>query len=463
MEAERQAPDPMERNPARMELQQVRDYMERHFAEPLSIAALAQLAGLRPKYFVTAFKKTFGQSAIAWLTSLRIGRAKRYLLETDWRMRDIAQKVGYSDEFYFSRKFKKETGLSPSDFVKKRKTRIAACTPSMIGQLLALRVVPVTAPLDPKWTPYYYLTCRSDIEAPLPYDSLQSDDWRQWLQARPDAIIGDERLPVPVRQQLEQAAPALFLPAGTMHWRDQLRHIAHFLSRDDIGRDWLQRYDRKAALARERLAPVIGRATVATLRLCGETLYLYRNRGMHDVLFGDLQLRPAHSPESGNLDNSALDNRFAGNPFAINGCLDDVPSGTAECASRIDGFTSSAATGHSGVDEFKQGEAVASFTGCNTAISLEQLSRLDPDRILIVVCPEPHSRASWLSLQHNTAWNELKAARSGHIHPIPSDPWLEYSAVALSRMVDEMLLLFTGYNPKQTMDNVHGGRGWLPL
>ncbi|MOA56823.1 HTH-type transcriptional activator Btr [compost metagenome] len=85
-----------------------------------------------------------------------------------------------------------------------------------------------------------------------------------------------------------------------------------------------------------------------------------------------------------------------------------------------------------------------------------QLRELDPKRILLLVCPEAESRAYWLELQHNKDWRGLNAVRNGHVYPIPSDPWFEYSAVAVNRMLNETLLLLTGHCPSLPMDNVHG-------
>jgi ABC-type Fe3+-hydroxamate transport system substrate-binding protein len=92
----------------------------------------------------------------------------------------------------------------------------------------------------------------------------------------------------------------------------------------------------------------------------------------------------------------------------------------------------------------------------NRRLTLSELNELHPDRMLVLVCPEAASRIYWLTLQHDPEWLRLKAVQSGCVHPIPSDPWLEYSAFSVSRMLDEMLLLFTGYCPSAAADTVHG-------
>lgn len=88
-------------------LKDIRNYIAKHHHQPLTIDHLAFISGLSSSYFGEAFKKEFGQSATDYLTELRIGHAKQLLRDTDLLLRDIASKVGYSDEFYFSRKFKR--------------------------------------------------------------------------------------------------------------------------------------------------------------------------------------------------------------------------------------------------------------------------------------------------------------------------------------------------------------------
>ncbi|MFC4098906.1 helix-turn-helix domain-containing protein [Paenibacillus xanthanilyticus] len=119
---------------ARMSMDEVRAYIISHYHEPLSIELLAQLAGLSPNYFGEAFKKATGRSVMDYVTGLRISRAKQLIRETDLYMREVAISVGYSDEYYFSRKFKKEVGVSPSAFGRSARQRFAVLSASSIGR-----------------------------------------------------------------------------------------------------------------------------------------------------------------------------------------------------------------------------------------------------------------------------------------------------------------------------------------
>lgn len=80
------------------------------------VSDLARLCGLSAPHFFRCFKRATGSSPIAWLRRERINQAKRHLIETADPLADIAERVGYSDPFYFSRDFKHMTGHSPSEF-----------------------------------------------------------------------------------------------------------------------------------------------------------------------------------------------------------------------------------------------------------------------------------------------------------------------------------------------------------
>ena len=86
---------------------------------PGTIASYASEIGISENYLSRLVKKYTGRSVGAWIDIVRIQRAKRMLAETHLPVIDIAAGVGVEDQSYFSRLFKKETGLTPSAFRKK--------------------------------------------------------------------------------------------------------------------------------------------------------------------------------------------------------------------------------------------------------------------------------------------------------------------------------------------------------
>ena len=62
------------------------------------------------------FKEATGENFIDYLTNVRISKAKEMLLAGDSSMKEICSAVGYSDPNYFSRTFKKNVGVTPTEF-----------------------------------------------------------------------------------------------------------------------------------------------------------------------------------------------------------------------------------------------------------------------------------------------------------------------------------------------------------
>jgi ABC-type Fe3+-citrate transport system substrate-binding protein len=136
------------------------------------------------------------------------------------------------------------------------------------------------------------------------------------------------------------------------------------------------------------------------LRLYKGDLHAYCNRGIRDVIFGELALKPAYT---------------------------------------------------------------GSGTLYNEPITLAEVSLLNPQRLMLIICPDFATRRQWLSLQHSDSWRNLQAVQSGKLDLLPSDPWFEYSAVALDRMLEEAVLMFTGNSPSPEQDKVHGYPSVYPL
>lgn len=99
------------------------EWMRLFFFEHHSVGSLAKLAGMSPTHFARLFKSTFGTSPIDWLRRERINQAKRRLAETTSSIEEIAEQVGYNDRYFFSKDFKKHTGMTPRDFRLRENSR----------------------------------------------------------------------------------------------------------------------------------------------------------------------------------------------------------------------------------------------------------------------------------------------------------------------------------------------------
>ncbi len=96
-------------------------HIHKNYAYSLKIEDLAAHEHLSPSRFRTLFKERTGLSPMDYLTALRINHARQLMSQTELRMSEIAEMVGYTDQLYFSRIFKKHTRLTPSAYRKSLK------------------------------------------------------------------------------------------------------------------------------------------------------------------------------------------------------------------------------------------------------------------------------------------------------------------------------------------------------
>lgn len=85
----------------------------------LSIAQIAQKCGVSECYFRRLFQEYSGESPAVFRQRHRIARAKQlFMMEENFTVTEIAQELGFSDVYHFSKSFKKQCGISPSQFIK---------------------------------------------------------------------------------------------------------------------------------------------------------------------------------------------------------------------------------------------------------------------------------------------------------------------------------------------------------
>ena len=91
-------------------------YISDHFNTPLTLEEVAAHVHLHPSYFSTLFKNSTGSAFKEYLNMVRIEESKRLLANTDFSIIDIAVATGFEDQSYFSKVFKKYTGLTPKQY-----------------------------------------------------------------------------------------------------------------------------------------------------------------------------------------------------------------------------------------------------------------------------------------------------------------------------------------------------------
>ena len=100
------------------ELKEVKLYIEQNYDKNINVDSLAKKSGYTTPYLIYKFKSAYGLPPKAYQNNIRLQKAKELLLTTDLMSREIASAVGFSDELYFIRFFKKHIGLTPKQFTK---------------------------------------------------------------------------------------------------------------------------------------------------------------------------------------------------------------------------------------------------------------------------------------------------------------------------------------------------------
>jgi two-component system response regulator YesN len=93
-------------------------YIERRYPDDLTLTEVAESIGITPSYLSTLFGRAVGCGFADYLNGIRIQRACEYFVDNKLKTYEVAYKVGFRDEKYFSSVFKKIKGMNPSDFRK---------------------------------------------------------------------------------------------------------------------------------------------------------------------------------------------------------------------------------------------------------------------------------------------------------------------------------------------------------
>ena len=99
----------------RRAVEQVRQYIEDHFAETITLNRLSQHVALSPYYLLRAFRAEVGMPPYAYLESVRIRHTQR-LIKAGLSLAEVAAEVGFSSQSHMTRQFKKIIGVTPGQY-----------------------------------------------------------------------------------------------------------------------------------------------------------------------------------------------------------------------------------------------------------------------------------------------------------------------------------------------------------
>lgn len=100
----------------KQKIQEALEYIQKHYTKDLNMAVVSNYVSMNYSLFSFTFKQYTGMNFVYYLKKIRIDEAKRLLKNTDLKVADIAQKVGYDNEKYFMKTFKSVCGVSATEY-----------------------------------------------------------------------------------------------------------------------------------------------------------------------------------------------------------------------------------------------------------------------------------------------------------------------------------------------------------
>lgn len=94
----------------------LKEYLETHYAEKINLTALSERFFFSREYLCKIFKKKYGLGIYQYITQVRMEKAKSLLLDPNLQIQQISERLGYSDNNYFSKAFRNYCNISPSEF-----------------------------------------------------------------------------------------------------------------------------------------------------------------------------------------------------------------------------------------------------------------------------------------------------------------------------------------------------------
>lgn len=100
-------------------IEEIAEYLVQHYDQDIKLQDIADHFYLSREYIARKFKQSYGDTVIGYLTNIRMEKAIDLLENPHLKIAEIASKVGYQNEKYFSKIFKKRTGTCPKEYRQK--------------------------------------------------------------------------------------------------------------------------------------------------------------------------------------------------------------------------------------------------------------------------------------------------------------------------------------------------------
>lgn len=280
------------------------EYMHSHYRDNLAIKALAQSVGMAQWQYNAIFKELTSTSPLAYLTELRIQAARKLLAVTDEPLREISRQAGFADEYYFNRRFRQSTGVTPRQYARSvriereasdlsgNRVRIPSYPQRIlyygdaIGDLLSLGIEPVGG-----CRRMFGNSLAADESRTLP-DVGDPFSLEKGRALRPDLIIFDH-YDKKLLAEAHDVAPAMAYNSR-IKLEDRMAILGEWLGKQTEANRWINRYRYRSALMWRKLRPVLKRGETASVFIYdrGGQLFVMGTLGLAAMLYHPLGFAP---------------------------------------------------------------------------------------------------------------------------------------------------------------------------
>ncbi|WP_405169235.1 helix-turn-helix domain-containing protein [Paenibacillus sp. FSL H3-0286] len=373
-------------------------FIQEHYTESITVKQLAELAGISIWQYTPIFQQLTGKKPLEYLTDLRINHSKRFLQESTEPLREIARLVGFSDEYYFSRRFRQKTGVTPGQYAhqKGRKLTVKDWTGheveiperakrivyhgETLGDLLALGVKPIGGDEAFARNSVYKHRLKKLANVGFPLDPQLT------ASLNPDLIIlanSDER----AYRAVSGIAPTLtFDSFASLDKR--MRTLGSWLGKQREAEAWLESFTIKNAAMWQQLYTTtlqVGETASALVYDHGDHLYAMGMSGFSTALYAPCGLQPTEE---------------------IQAILDEE-------------------LGFAEVDPTR----LPAYAG---------------DHIFMLIPERKDSRAAMERLLDSSLWNNLPAVRQGHVYLLDGSKWNSSDALTREKLLTLLPKLLGG-------------------
>lgn len=99
-------------------LQKIIHYINKHYTEALTLTSIAESFGFSTSYITKLFRNFLGKGTVDYINDLRLADACEYLVSSNLTIGEISNRIGFQNQYYFDRLFKRKYGVTPKEFRK---------------------------------------------------------------------------------------------------------------------------------------------------------------------------------------------------------------------------------------------------------------------------------------------------------------------------------------------------------